>query len=173
MSFISPTQSRRTFLALVAGGVCLCAFGEKAMAQNARQNARRYRQMGRRARERLLERRDGSHLRARRALRNREIRPLRAIIASVRRRGNVEILDVDLHQVDDRWIYALRVVNPRGRLIDVFLNGKTLEIIRWQDSTAKSGVPLPGDLMPLTGEADRPSEETQDNLPLPRRNLQR
>ncbi|MGI9380486.1 MAG: PepSY domain-containing protein [Methyloligellaceae bacterium] len=173
MSSESPDQTRRAFIATVAGGFCFLVCGQKAAAQNIRQNRRRYRQMGRRARERLLDRRDGSHLRARRALRNREIRPLREIIASVRKRGNVEILDVDLHQVEERWVYALRVVNPRGRLIDVFLNGKTLEIIRWQDSNAQSGVPLPRDLMPLNREIEEPLVDPQDNLPLPRRNLQR
>jgi len=69
-------------------------------------------------------------------------------MAKVRRRTNVEVLDVDLHDHPSGWIYALRVITPAGQVRNVFLDAATLEVLHLGDSYEDEGVPLPDDLKP-------------------------
>lgn len=54
-----------------------------------------------------------------------EIRPLRQVNAGLRARG-AELLDADLYETPQGWVYDLRVLGPRGRIRDVMLDARTL-----------------------------------------------
>lgn len=137
--------SRRGLLvSMAAAAVCGMA-ADPVYAQRFR---RRMRRMRRRALRRLHRRGNGVPDRARRAIRQGEIRPLRDVLASVRRRSDAEVLDVDLHQRGGTWVYALRVLTPNGRVRDVFVDGRTLEVLNFTDAGRGDGVPLPPDLSP-------------------------
>ncbi|MGI9405673.1 MAG: PepSY domain-containing protein [Hyphomicrobiaceae bacterium] len=130
-----PCAARRALLGLFVAMPVLALgstlFGTEAEAQLRRRM--RQRQRRRRVLKRAIrrsERRDPKvHERARAAVRNGEVRPLRDVVAMVRRRSNgrAEILDVDLFQKDKRWVYAIRILTRRGRVRDIVLDGKTLD----------------------------------------------
>ncbi len=148
--------SRRTFLLFLAAAITTQI--DPASAQPLR---RRRRRMRRRALRRLKRRGGRIHERARQAVADGEIRPLREVMAKVRRRTNAEVLDVDLHKRPRGWIYALRVMTPRGRVRDVFLDARTLEVLHLGKSTGDVGVPLPSGLsQPGQRSTNAPSKLT-------------
>ena len=134
--------SRRS---LLFSGFAALLFGFSSPALADRRGRRR---RGRRRRAFRRFRRRGGHFRdkARDALERGEIRPLREVMAKVRRHTNVEVLDVDLHRHPPGWIYALRVITPRGQVRDVFLDAATLEVLHLGESYEDDGVPLPDGL---------------------------
>lgn len=144
--------------ALLVGGVV-----DPAEAQRGRRRMRRMRRMRRRAIRRLHRRGDGLPDRARGAIRRGEIRPLRDVIARVRQRSNAEILDVDLHQNGGAWVYGLRVLTPNGRVRDVFVDGRSLEVLDLKDKSVGDGVPLPPNLMPPNAQRPPPPLERLPN----------
>jgi len=162
------------FAAMLAG-----ASVEPVEAQRVRRRRRRMRRIRRRAIRRLERRGDGLPDRARDAIRRGEIRPLRDVIAMVKRRSNAEILDVDLHQNGGAWVYGLRVMTQNGRVRDVFVDGQSLEVLDFKNKTGGDGVPLPQDLRPPpAARKDAPTEilpwnrqqpPTRRSIPPPKR----
>ena len=146
---LPATMTRREF-----SGMCLTALLTifsvyPANAQRRRQirRARRRRRIIRRRAIRRFQRRGGRlEERARSAIRHGDIRPLREVMAKVRRRSNAEVLDVDLHKRRRGWVYALRILTLRGRVRDVFLDARTLEVLHIGRRTGTNGVPLPQEL---------------------------
>ncbi|MCH9765760.1 MAG: hypothetical protein K0U34_07195 [Alphaproteobacteria bacterium] len=136
---------RRAFL--ISGLAVLFAGGksEPALAQLRRRRMRRIR---RRALRRFRRRGGGLPDRARGAIRRGEIRPLRDVVARIRQRTGAEILDVDLHQRPQGWVYAVRVLTPNGRVRDVFVDGRSLDVLHFSDERGGDGVPLPPELGP-------------------------
>jgi uncharacterized membrane protein YkoI len=59
-----------------------------------------------------------------------EIRPLADIIAALRGKLPGEIVGVDIERKEGRWVYEFRVVNGKGQLFDVYVDGRTAEIDR-------------------------------------------
>ena len=137
--------SRRGLL-LSGLAVCLLGVGSHSADAQRFRHRRRMRGVRRRALRRLRRRDRGLPDRARQAVRRGEIRPFRDVLALVERRSNGEVLDVDLHQRGDRWIYALRVLRPNGRVNDVFVDARTLEVVNSRALGGGDGVPLPRDL---------------------------
>lgn len=66
---------------------------------------------------------------ARAAVARGDVQPLASVYQMITRRGGAEILDVDLFKGDRGWMYAVRVLGPRGRVRDVVLDAKSLELI--------------------------------------------
>ncbi len=151
---LTATVSRRAVLktGFSAGLAAVIALAFATPAEAKRRRRRRGRRRGRargvrRRAIRRFRRRGGSlQTHARKAVRQGEIRPLREVMAVVRRRSNAEVLDVDLHQRSDGWIYALRILTARGRVRDVFLDARTLDLVQVSAESAGSGVPLPPEL---------------------------
>ncbi len=160
----APALSRRGVLIL---GLAALITGVAAGPAEAQRFRRRMRRMRRRAVRRLRRRGGGLPERARGAIRRGEIRPLRDVIQRVRQRSNSEILDVDLHQNANRWIYALRVLTPNGRVRDVFIDGRTLEVLNHQDTLGGDGVPLPPELLPADPLGDAPPLRPPPAGPIP------
>ncbi len=155
---LTATVSRRAVLqaglsvSLSAGlgAVIALAFATPAQAKRRRRRRGRRRSRTRAIRRQAIRRfrRRGGSLQshARKAVRQGQIRPLREVMAVVQRRSNAEVLDVDLHQRPDGWIYALRILTAQGRVRDVFLDARTLDLVQVSAEGAGSGVPLPSDL---------------------------
>lgn len=99
--------------------------------------------MRRRALRRFRQRDRGLRKRAREAVRNGDVRPLRHVLAMVQQRSNVEVLDVDLHEHPEGWVYALRVLTAKGEIRDVFLDARTLETLHLEPGQYEEGIPLP------------------------------
>ena len=156
--------SRRNFLFL--GLATALALGGSATLVSAQPARRRARRQLRRIRRRAIQRyrqRGGLPVDAREAVRRGDVRPLRDVLALVRRRSDAEVLDVDLYRRPQGWVYAMRVLTAQGRVRDVFLDARSLKPLRIGRGTRGPGVPLPRDLPPLGEPSGRPSR------PLPRK----
>ena len=73
---------------------------------------------------------DGEHDSARRAVERGEALPLIDILTKVRRDLGGEIVRVSFKRKQDLWIYEFKVVEPSGRLVEVYVDaasGRVLE----------------------------------------------
>ncbi|MBI1621203.1 PepSY domain-containing protein [Aquamicrobium zhengzhouense] len=73
---------------------------------------------------------DDDHDRARRALERGQILPLSRIIEIARKDTPGKIIDVELDDDDDRFVYEIELLDSRGRVIEMKLdaaNGRVLE----------------------------------------------
>lgn len=141
--------TRRTFF--VCGlTATFASFASPTFAQvMTREERQRLRQVRRQAIRRFRRRGAGLNLRARSAIQRGEIQPLRRLFAEVTRQLDVEVLDVDLHETQQGWIYAMRVLTPQGRVSDMYFDGRTLAMLQQSDSTVDGGVPLPPQPLPI------------------------
>ena len=74
--------------------------------------------------------RDGEHEDARRAVERGEALPLVDVLAKVRRDLGGEIVGVSFKRKQDHWLYEYKVVEPGGRLVEVYVDaasGRVLE----------------------------------------------
>ncbi|WP_291604983.1 PepSY domain-containing protein [Bradyrhizobium sp.] len=62
---------------------------------------------------------------ARQALQAGEIRPLAEILDAVRGKLPGEIVRVKLEREMGRWMYELRVVDHRGRLLEIYVDARS------------------------------------------------
>lgn len=69
--------------------------------------------------------RGGDHERARRALKEGEVRPLAEILEEIRRRFGGEVIEVELDEDDDRTVYELTILTHSGRLLEVVVDAAT------------------------------------------------
>ncbi|MGE3720197.1 MAG: PepSY domain-containing protein [Bauldia sp.] len=70
------------------------------------------------------------HDEARRAVEAGEIRPLAEILNLVRGKLPGEIVRVKIERENGLWVYEFRVVDSKGRLFEVYVDGRTGEIKR-------------------------------------------
>jgi uncharacterized membrane protein YkoI len=70
------------------------------------------------------------HDEARRAVEAGEIRPLAEILNLVRGKLPGEIVRVKIERENGLWAYEFRVVDSKGRLFEVYVDGRTGEIKR-------------------------------------------
>ncbi len=140
---------RRFLIAGLTATLATACSTTPALTQPARRRARRQLRRIRRRAIRRFRQRGGLPSDARDAVRRGDVRPLRDVLALVRRRSDAEILDVDLYQRPQGWVYALRLLTVRGRVRDVFLSARTLEPLSLsKDKGIHEGVPLPPELAP-------------------------
>lgn len=59
-----------------------------------------------------------------------EILPLTAILDAVRSRLPGEIVGIDVDQDGRRWLYEFRVLDGKGQLFEVYVDGHTGDIAR-------------------------------------------
>lgn len=65
------------------------------------------------------------HDRARQALEAGEVLPLRAILERVEREYPGKIMEVELEQKGERWIYDIKVLRAGGVLVKLKVDGRT------------------------------------------------
>jgi uncharacterized membrane protein YkoI len=73
------------------------------------------------------------HDEIREAVERGDARPLTEILAAVRARLPGEVVGVRIEHKDGRWLYEFRVVDRKGRLVDVHVDARTAEIERIQE----------------------------------------
>jgi uncharacterized membrane protein YkoI len=69
----------------------------------------------------------------RRAVEAGEIRPLTEILNSVRSKLSGEIVGVKAERENGRWFYEFRLVDSRGRLLEVYVDARSGEIERTKE----------------------------------------
>ena len=53
-----------------------------------------------------------------------EIRPLADILAGIRDQLPGDVVGVEVENEKGRWVYELRVLDPKGRLFDVYVDAR-------------------------------------------------
>lgn len=66
---------------------------------------------------------------ARKALENKEILPLSAVLAKVEGKVTGDILEIELERKKGQWIYEIEVIGDDGRVRDIDVDAKTGEVI--------------------------------------------
>lgn len=74
--------------------------------------------------------RDGEHEDARRAVARGEALPLVDILAKVRRELGGEIVAVSFERKHDLWLYEFKVVEPSGRLVEVYVDAASGRVLK-------------------------------------------
>jgi peptidase YpeB-like protein len=70
------------------------------------------------------------HDRARLAVERGEAQPLSDILAQVRPALGGEVVGVAFRRKANRWLYEFRVIDPAGRMTEVYVDAATAEIVR-------------------------------------------
>lgn len=74
--------------------------------------------------------RNGEHDNARRAVERGEALPLVDILAKVRSDLGGEIVGVSFERKQDRWLYEFKVVEPSGRLVEVYVDAASGRVLK-------------------------------------------
>jgi uncharacterized membrane protein YkoI len=72
-----------------------------------------------------------AHDRARRAVRSGEILPMAALLQRVRERIPGDVVEVELE--DGRWLYEFKVIDDKGRLLEVLVDARTGRVLSIED----------------------------------------
>lgn len=73
---------------------------------------------------------DHDHDAVRRAVQSGEIKPLSEILAAIRSKLPGEVAGVEIERKNGRWLYEFRVVDGRGRLFEIYVDGNSGNIER-------------------------------------------
>ena len=76
---------------------------------------------------------DFDYDRARRAVNRGEILPMAHLLERVRKQVPGEIVDVELEREDGRWAYEFKVIDGRGRLLEVTVDARTGRVFAIED----------------------------------------
>ena len=76
---------------------------------------------------------DGDHERAQRARERGEILPLERILVLVRERVGGDVVKVELERENGIWIYELKVIDARNRLLEIEVNAGSGDIIEIEE----------------------------------------
>ncbi len=66
---------------------------------------------------------------ARKALENKEILPLSAVLAKVEGKVTGDIVEIELERKEGQWVYEIEVIGEDGRVRDIDVDAKTGEVI--------------------------------------------
>ena len=70
------------------------------------------------------------HDRARQAVQAGQVLPLPVVLERLQREVPGQVLEVELEQERDRWIYEIKLLTPAGQLTKVKLDARTTEVLR-------------------------------------------
>jgi uncharacterized membrane protein YkoI len=76
---------------------------------------------------------EDDHDRARRALEQGEVLPLAEILARVRGELGGEVVGVSFEREHDHWVYEFKVIGAGGRLVEVYVDGATAEVLEREE----------------------------------------
>lgn len=71
---------------------------------------------------------DKDHDRAHRALSAGEIAPLSEVLGAVRDRVAGDVVDIELEREDGVWVYEVKLIDGRGRLLELYVDARTKRI---------------------------------------------
>jgi uncharacterized membrane protein YkoI len=72
---------------------------------------------------------DSEQDRARAAVAAGEVKPLGAILRSVRQQYKGQVLDSQLLDLGGKWVYRVRLLTKDGKVLDIGVDGKTGQIM--------------------------------------------
>jgi hypothetical protein len=67
--------------------------------------------------------------RARAAVQSGKVKPLDAILRSVRKKYRGQVLDAQLFDLGNGWIYRIRLLTQDGRVLDIGVDGRSGQIV--------------------------------------------
>jgi len=70
------------------------------------------------------------HDRARQAVQAGQVLPLPTALERLQREVPGQVLEVELEQEHERWIYEIKLLTPEGQLTKVKLDARTAEVLR-------------------------------------------
>ena len=70
------------------------------------------------------------HDRARQAVQAGQVLPLPVVLERLQREVPGQVLEVELEQERERWIYEIKLLTPAGQLTKVKLDARTAEVLR-------------------------------------------
>ena len=70
------------------------------------------------------------HDRARQAVQAGQVLPLPTVLERLQREMPGQVLEVELEQERERWIYEIKLLTPAGQLTKVKLDARTAEVLR-------------------------------------------
>jgi uncharacterized membrane protein YkoI len=76
---------------------------------------------------------EDDHDRARRAFEQGEVLPLAEILARVRGELGGEVVGVSFEREHDRWVYEFKVIGAGGRLVEVYIDAATAEVLEREE----------------------------------------
>lgn len=75
--------------------------------------------------EREWEDHDHSYDRARRAVGRGEILPMAQVLERLQAQVRGEVVDVELEREHGRWVYEFKIIDTKGRLLEVYVDAQT------------------------------------------------
>jgi uncharacterized membrane protein YkoI len=66
---------------------------------------------------------------ARKALENKEILPLSAVLARIEENFAGDVLEIELERKRGMWVYEIEIIDSLGRVRDIDVDGKTGEVL--------------------------------------------
>ena len=76
---------------------------------------------------------DHAYDRARRAVDRGEILPMAILLERLKTRIPGEMVGVDLEREDGQWIYEFKIIDTRGRLLEIYVDARTGEVLSMED----------------------------------------
>ena len=83
--------------------------------------------------ERLWEDDDHAYDRARRALDRGETLPMAELLERLKTRVPGEVVGVEFEREDGKWVYEFKVIDSRGRLLEVYVDAQTGEVLSMEE----------------------------------------
>ena len=83
--------------------------------------------------ERQWEDDDHAFDRARRALDRGETLPMTELLARLKTQVYGEVVGVEFEREDGKWVYEFKVIDNRGRLLDVYVDAQTGEVLSTEE----------------------------------------
>jgi uncharacterized membrane protein YkoI len=77
------------------------------------------------------------HERARQAVQAGQVLPLRAVLERLEREHPGQVLEVELEQDDNLWIYEVKLLQAGGQLVKLKLDARTAALLSSQSRPAK------------------------------------
>lgn len=78
------------------------------------------------------------HERARQAVTSGQVLPLRTVLERLEREHPGQVLEVELEQDDDQWVYEVKLLQNDGQLVKIKLDARTAAVL---SSRTRSGHP--------------------------------
>ena len=84
---------------------------------------------------------DKDHERARQAVQAGQVMPLPAVLDKLALTPPGQVLEVELEQERERWIYEIKLLTPAGQLTKVKLDARTAEVLRVRSRESREDQP--------------------------------
>lgn len=81
------------------------------------------------------------HDRARQAVQAGQVLPLPTVLERLQREVPGQVLEVELEQERERWIYEIKLLTPSGQLTKVKLDARTAEVLRVRSRESREDPP--------------------------------